>query len=208
VQYPVVGNLVRPPTGLVFSKEELAKHDGKQPVPEGYADAPIYIAIRGKVRPLEGGLKWLWWGVVVVVVVCGGGLPERLHLYCYCAGAVNLSVVRGACCSGCVPFPPTICGDEGREGWRRWCDEVLVWRAAGVRRVVRGQGLLRATRALQVPRGQGRLQGPGQGEHVEMQKSPWASRSAGSYMGSPIPVLQRLRRRALDVVMMQTRMVA
>ena len=33
-------------------KEELMKYNGKQDVPEGYAIAPIYIAIKGKVRDI------------------------------------------------------------------------------------------------------------------------------------------------------------
>lgn len=53
--YPVVGRLVTPPQGLQLTVKELAKHDGAQPVPEGYAAPPIYVAVRGTVFDMSFG---------------------------------------------------------------------------------------------------------------------------------------------------------
>lgn len=58
-QYPVVGRLVKPPTNLKLTVKELAKHKGTQAVPEGYAAAPIYVAVKGTVFDMSfGGLMF------------------------------------------------------------------------------------------------------------------------------------------------------
>lgn len=51
----MVGRLVTPPQGLQLTVKELAKHDGAQPVPEGYAAPPIYVAVRGTVFDMSFG---------------------------------------------------------------------------------------------------------------------------------------------------------
>lgn len=47
--YPVVGKLIRPKAGVTYTPESLRPLNGSQEVPEGYADAPILLAIREKV---------------------------------------------------------------------------------------------------------------------------------------------------------------
>lgn len=47
--YPVVGKLIRPKSDTVYTAETLKPLNGTQPVPEGYVDAPILIAIKDKV---------------------------------------------------------------------------------------------------------------------------------------------------------------
>lgn len=59
-QYPIAGRLVTPPTGLKLTKDELAKFNGKQEVPEGYAIAPIYICMKGKVGRKQALVVVAW----------------------------------------------------------------------------------------------------------------------------------------------------
>lgn len=49
--YPVKGKLIEdvPTSDRIISKEELAKNDGSQEVPEGYGAAPIYVGAGDKV---------------------------------------------------------------------------------------------------------------------------------------------------------------
>lgn len=56
--YPVVGRLVTPPLGLKLTTAELAKHKGdeeKEGMPEGWAAAPIYVAVKGNVFDMSFG---------------------------------------------------------------------------------------------------------------------------------------------------------
>lgn len=47
------------PTNLKLTVKELAKHKGTQAVPEGYAAAPIYVAVKGTVFDMSfGGLMF------------------------------------------------------------------------------------------------------------------------------------------------------
>eukprot|EP00640_Fibrocapsa_japonica_P002373 CAMPEP_0113938032 /NCGR_PEP_ID=MMETSP1339-20121228/4470_1 /TAXON_ID=94617 /ORGANISM="Fibrocapsa japonica" /LENGTH=278 /DNA_ID=CAMNT_0000940963 /DNA_START=93 /DNA_END=929 /DNA_ORIENTATION=+ /assembly_acc=CAM_ASM_000762 len=55
-QYPVVGRLVAAPKGdKEYTCEELRKSNGCQEVPEGYAAAPILIAVKGTVFDMSFG---------------------------------------------------------------------------------------------------------------------------------------------------------
>jgi predicted heme/steroid binding protein len=55
-KYPPVGRLITEmPEKREISREELAMHKGEGPVPEGWAAAPIYIALRGKVYDVSFG---------------------------------------------------------------------------------------------------------------------------------------------------------
>ena len=56
--YPIVGRLVTPPAGLKLTTAELAKHKGEEEregVPEGWAAAPIYVAVKGQVFDMSFG---------------------------------------------------------------------------------------------------------------------------------------------------------
>jgi len=54
-QYPIVGRVVTPPKPRKISREELIEMTGKQPVPEGYATAPICIGVKGSVYDVSFG---------------------------------------------------------------------------------------------------------------------------------------------------------
>lgn len=59
--YPIVGRVSSPPgPDQVFTKEELASFNGTQAVPPGRIDAPIYIAINGKVLDVSYGGKAMY----------------------------------------------------------------------------------------------------------------------------------------------------
>lgn len=58
--YPIVGRVSTPPSGLAFSKEQLRKYDGKQEVPAGRVDAPIYVALKRKVLDVSFGGKEMY----------------------------------------------------------------------------------------------------------------------------------------------------
>jgi predicted heme/steroid binding protein len=51
--YPIVGRLIRPPTDLELTPAQLKAHNGTQQPPDGYADPPIYVAIKGQVSLLD-----------------------------------------------------------------------------------------------------------------------------------------------------------
>lgn len=53
--YPVRGRVVDPPKPRSFTSEELSKYNGQQAVPEGYAAAPLYVAVKGKVYDVTFG---------------------------------------------------------------------------------------------------------------------------------------------------------
>jgi len=56
--YPIVGRLVTPHSGLKLTTAELVKHKGeeeKEGVPEGWAAAPIYVAVKGQVFDMSFG---------------------------------------------------------------------------------------------------------------------------------------------------------
>jgi len=57
--YPVVGRVTFPPTGLMMTRAELRAYSGKpgQEVPAGRVDAPIYMGINGKVIDVSYGGK-------------------------------------------------------------------------------------------------------------------------------------------------------
>lgn len=58
--YPVVGRLCDPPVEYAerrFKRTDLVAYDGKQAVPDGRIDAPIYIGINGKVLDVSYGGK-------------------------------------------------------------------------------------------------------------------------------------------------------
>jgi len=58
-RYPVLGRLVSddklPSPDRIVSKEELAKFDGSEEIPEGYAAAPIYIGAGDKIYDASFG---------------------------------------------------------------------------------------------------------------------------------------------------------
>jgi membrane-associated progesterone receptor component len=61
--YPIKGRLIPdnklPDPNRIVTKEELAKNNGLQPVPEGYATAPIYIAADNKIFDMSfGGIQF------------------------------------------------------------------------------------------------------------------------------------------------------
>ena len=58
--YPVVGLVSQPPTGLCLTKEQLRQHDGKQEVPAGRVDAPIYISLKRQVLDVSYGGKEMY----------------------------------------------------------------------------------------------------------------------------------------------------
>lgn len=61
--YPVTGRVSVPPTGLTFTKAELLATKEALPTavpPEGRVDAPIYMAIRGKVLDVSYGGKEMY----------------------------------------------------------------------------------------------------------------------------------------------------
>ena len=53
--YPIVGRTSIPPTDLRLTRSALRQYDGKQPVPEGRVNAPIYIGIGGKIFDVSYG---------------------------------------------------------------------------------------------------------------------------------------------------------
>jgi membrane-associated progesterone receptor component len=59
--YPIVGKLVYPKKDVTLTKEELLTFKGTDmPVPEGRIDAPIYIALRGKIFDVSFGGKEMY----------------------------------------------------------------------------------------------------------------------------------------------------
>eukprot|EP01041_Mallomonas_annulata_P008711 gene8711-17998_t len=55
--YPIVGRVSSPPASKDFKRSELSVYNGTQEVPTGRIDAPIYIAINGKVLDVSYGGK-------------------------------------------------------------------------------------------------------------------------------------------------------
>ena len=55
--YPIVGRLVvdLPDPDRILTREQLAQHTGSEPVPEGYAIAPIYVGADGLVFDVSFG---------------------------------------------------------------------------------------------------------------------------------------------------------
>eukprot|EP01038_Epipyxis_sp_PR26KG_P011249 gene11249-15093_t len=58
--YPIVGRVSIPPKNLSFTRSELKEFKGLQAVPEGRVDAPIYLAINGKVLDVSYGGKEMY----------------------------------------------------------------------------------------------------------------------------------------------------
>lgn len=58
--YPVVGKMSEPPVSRVFTREELKAFNGTQEVPKDRVDAPIYVALGGKVFDVSYGGKEMY----------------------------------------------------------------------------------------------------------------------------------------------------
>jgi len=58
--YPVVGKMSEPPVSHVFTREELKAFNGTQEVPKDRVDAPIYVALGGKVFDVSYGGKEMY----------------------------------------------------------------------------------------------------------------------------------------------------
>ena len=58
--YPTVGKVSIPPTDLKLTVADLKGYDGKQSIPEGRVDAPIYISIKRKIYDVSYGGKEMY----------------------------------------------------------------------------------------------------------------------------------------------------
>lgn len=58
--YPIVGKVSTPSKFQVFNKDSLSQFNGTQDIPTGRVDAPIYLAIRGKVLDVSYGGKEMY----------------------------------------------------------------------------------------------------------------------------------------------------
>ena len=58
--YPTVGKVSIPPTDLKLTVADLKGYDGKQSIPEGRIDAPIYISIKRKIYDVSYGGKEMY----------------------------------------------------------------------------------------------------------------------------------------------------
>uniref|UniRef100_A0A7S1XXM8 Cytochrome b5 heme-binding domain-containing protein n=1 Tax=Phaeomonas parva TaxID=124430 RepID=A0A7S1XXM8_9STRA len=54
-EYPVRGRVVTPPGEKLFTEAQLRAYTGTQAVPEGYAAAPLYIAVRRRIYDVSFG---------------------------------------------------------------------------------------------------------------------------------------------------------
>lgn len=54
-KYPIVGRLSTPPNDLKLSINELHLYKDTQEIPEGRVDAPLYVAIKGKIFDVSYG---------------------------------------------------------------------------------------------------------------------------------------------------------
>lgn len=100
--YPIVGRLVTPPSGLKLTTAELAKHKGeeeKEGLPEGWAAAPIYVAVKGQVFDMSFGGRLFY----------GPGGP-----YHFLAGK-----------DGSRPLAKVSEGKEKRGEWKRDSDRIF-----------------------------------------------------------------------------------
>ena len=76
--YPVVGRVSEPPTDLKLTLTQLQEYDGKQDVPAGREDAPIYISIRGKILDVSYGGKDFYSGESGYAVLAGRDATRAL----------------------------------------------------------------------------------------------------------------------------------
>jgi membrane-associated progesterone receptor component len=59
-QYPIVGKVSIPPSGLKLTRSNLSQFNGLGAIPENRLDCPIYVAVKGNIFDVSYGGKELY----------------------------------------------------------------------------------------------------------------------------------------------------